>query len=130
AALAGWRLPDAPAVAPVAGAASGALSSLVATPGLPVLVVYRNDDPVAYRANLAVYYLVITVVSIGLLLGVHGIGPDVLATTARLLPGVLAGWPLGVWLSRLIPGRRLRPAGLTLAALAGAALIVKASVQL
>lgn len=130
AALAGWRLADTPVVAPAAGLASGALAALVATPGLPVLVVYRNPSPAAYRANLAVYYLVIAVASIGLIQALRGIGPDALATTAHLLPGVLAGWPLGAWLARLVPGRHLRPAGLTLAALAGAALIVKASAQL
>lgn len=130
AALAGWRLPEAPLVAPAAGVASGTLAALVATPGLPVLVVYRNANPSAYRANLAVYYLVITVASIGLILGLRGIGTDALAATARLLPGVLVGWPLGVWLGRRIAARQLRPVGLTLAALAGAALIVKASAQL
>ncbi|MFT3971343.1 MAG: hypothetical protein QM695_13960 [Micropruina sp.] len=130
AALAGWRLPDAPVVAPAAGLASGALAALVATPGLPVLVVYRNPIPTAYRANLAIYYLLITVASIGLILGLRGIGTEALVVTARLLPGVLAGWPLGAWLGRRMRAGQLRPVGLTLAATAGAALIVKASVQL
>ncbi|MFT3860128.1 TSUP family transporter [Micropruina sp.] len=127
AALTGWRCADVPVVAPAAGLASGALAALVATPGLPVLVVYRNPAPAAYRANLAVYYLVITVASISFIQGLRGIGPDALAATARLLPGVVAGWPLGAWLAGLVPGRQLRPAGLTLAALAGVALILKAA---
>ncbi|MFT3833463.1 MAG: TSUP family transporter [Micropruina sp.] len=130
AALAGWRLPAVPVVAPIAGLASGSLAALVATPGLPVLVVYRNANPVAYRANLAVYYLGITVASIGLILGLRGIGTDALVVTAQLLPGVLVGWPLGAWLGRRMPAGRLRPVGLTLAVVAGAALIVKASAQL
>ncbi|WP_298133162.1 TSUP family transporter [Micropruina sp.] len=130
AALAGWRLPETPMVAPAAGLASGTLAALVATPGLPVLMVYRNANPVGYRANLAVYYLVVTVASIGLILGLRGIGTDALVAAARLLPGVLAGWPLGAWLGRRMRARQLRPVGLILAAVAGAALIVKASAHL
>lgn len=128
--LRGWTLPQSRRVLLAVGAFSGALTTLVATPGPPVVVAYRNPDPAGYRANLSVYYLLITLVSLGLLTAWHGLTGATAVRAAMLLPGVLAGWPLGVWLARRLSSGLLRPAALVLAGAAGVGLIVKGLWQL
>lgn len=128
--LAGWRVRQSRGSLLTAGLLSGALSTLVATPGPPVVVTYRSPDAAAYRANLSVYYLLITLVSLAPLIGWHGLSVDTALLTVGLLPGVLVGWPLGLWAARRLPAHRLRPAGLVLAGAAGVGLVLKALGQL
>ena len=104
------------------------LGTVVATPGPPVVVAYRQPDPVRYRANLALLFLVVAVVAVigrataGQLgatdwrLGLMGLGP------------ALLGLAIGRLLARRVPAGWVRRAGLLLACGSGVLLLVSAAV--
>jgi len=123
AALRGWRVPAGRWPLVVAGGFAGALSTLAATPGPPIVVAYRASDPVRLRANLCLFFLVTCAVSLGTLAVAGDLSVHALGETARLLPGVLLGLALGPAVRRRVPATAVRPVALWLCLAAGLALL-------
>lgn len=127
-ALSGRALRQTPTTLTVAGGVGGVLAGLAATPGPPVVVVYRNDDARHYRGNLSLYFLIVCVASIVVLLAGQGtIGSDqMMLGGAVLLPGVLLGVLLARPLRTRVPTGVLRPCSLALSGAAGVIVLVGA----
>jgi len=124
AALRGWQVPQGRWSLAGAGVVAGALSTLAATPGPPVVVAYHPGDPVRLRANLCLFFLLTSAVSTAALVLGGGLDAGALLTAARLLPGVAAGLGLGLLLRRRVPAAAVRPAALWLCLVSGGVLLV------
>jgi len=114
ASLAGWRGRQNRGTLAAAGVLGGALSTIAATPGPPVVVVYRADDPSRYRANLSLFFLTTTLVSLAVYAVSGDLGRGDLEVAAWLVPGVGLGALVARVLVRRIPAGAIRPAALWL----------------
>ncbi|MGY1724435.1 sulfite exporter TauE/SafE family protein [Blastococcus sp. SYSU DS0533] len=125
ASLAGVRLPGGRRALAVAGFASGALSTVAATPGPPLVVTYRAPTPAAHRANLSVFFVGTTLLSLGVLLAGGELTGGGLAAGVGLVPFVLLGFLLAGPLRRRLALPVMRRTALVLCLLSGAALLVR-----
>ncbi|MCF6745533.1 sulfite exporter TauE/SafE family protein [Blastococcus sp. KM273128] len=125
ASLAGVRLPGGPRALAVAGFASGTLSTVAATPGPPIVVTYRAPTPAAQRANLSVFFVGTTLLSLGVLVAGGELTGGGLAAGAGLVPFVLLGFLIAGPLRRRLALPTMRRAALVLCLLSGAALLVR-----
>jgi hypothetical protein len=124
--LARRTVPQNRATLAAAGVLGGALSTIAATPGPPVVMVYRTDDVSRYRANLSLFFVVTTVVSL-VTYGVSGgLDRTDMVTGAWLLPGVVVGTAISRVVVRRIPSRAVRPAALALCFVSSASLVLSA----
>lgn len=121
--LAGWQVRQTRATLLAAGVLGGALSTIAATPGPPVVVVYRADDVSRYRANLSLFFLATTIVSLGTFIISGDLGHNDVVVAGWLLPGVLVGGIVAHFLVRLIPASSIRPAALALCLISSISLI-------
>lgn len=128
AALLGLRIPGSPTSLVLAGVTGGALATIAAMPGPPVIVVYRTPDPVRTRANLALFFLVTCVCSIVVLTCSGELGRSDLDQSVLLLPGVLGGLLLGAAARPWLPLSWLRPMTLWLVVGAGLLLLVRSAI--
>lgn len=130
AALGGWVLPQTPRAVAAAGAVGGAMGSLAATPGPPVVLVYRTSDLVRYRANLALFFMVSSSVSLlSSVLTAATSGVQVLLAL-ELVPGAVAGALAARSLRTRVPAHVVRPLALGLSLVAGLGLVARGLVGL
>ncbi|MGY2067474.1 sulfite exporter TauE/SafE family protein [Blastococcus sp. SYSU DS0619] len=125
AALAGVRLPGSRRALTVAGFASGTLSTVAATPGPPLVVTYRAPSPAAQRANLSLFFVGTTVLSLGVLVAGGELAGSGLVSGAVLVPFVLLGFVAAGPLRRRLALPAMRRAALILCVVSGAALLVR-----
>ncbi|MGY2085866.1 sulfite exporter TauE/SafE family protein [Blastococcus sp. SYSU DS0539] len=125
AALAGIRLPGGRRALTVAGFTSGALSTVAATPGPPLVVTYRAPTPAAQRANLSLFFVGTTVLSLSVLGAGGELSGSGLASGAVLVPFVLLGFVAAGPLRRRLTLPAMRRAALVLCVLSGAALLIR-----
>nr|WP_281359004.1 TSUP family transporter [Isoptericola chiayiensis] len=114
ASLAGWRVRQNRGTLAAAGVLGGALSTIAATPGPPVVVVYRADDPSRHRANLSLFFLTTTLVSLAVYAVSGDLGRGDLEVASWLVLGVGLGALVARVLVRRIPAGAIRPAALWL----------------
>ncbi|WP_347057101.1 sulfite exporter TauE/SafE family protein [Blastococcus sp. HT6-30] len=124
--IAGVQLPGGRRALTVAGFASGTLSTVAATPGPPLVLTYRAPSPAAQRANLSVFFVGTTVLSLGVLVAGGELSGSGAASGALLVPFVLLGYVAAGPLRRRLSLPAMRRAALVLCLLSGAALLVRA----
>lgn len=118
------RLPSGPRALTAAGLVAGAMSTVAATPGPPIVLTYRAPSPAAQRANLSVFFLATTLFSLGVLTaGREFSGGDAL-TAAALVPFVVVGQVLAEPLRRRLDLVVVRRSALALCAASGVVLLV------
>ncbi|WP_181954234.1 TSUP family transporter [Kocuria coralli] len=125
AALAGLRVPQRQWVLALAGTMGGALSTLAAAPGPPLLVVYNRSEPQRYRANLSLFFLVACTVSLVVLVLAGRLEAPSALGALWLVPGIAIGMIAAAPLRGRLPGTAVRKAGLWIALLAGALLLTR-----
>ncbi|GII99801.1 hypothetical protein CLV28_1067 [Sediminihabitans luteus] len=125
--LAGWSVRQNRATLTVSGALGGALGTIAATPGPPVIVVYQQPDVTRYRANLSAFFFVTSAVSFVSLLASGGTGAHDAVTAAALLPGLALGIVAAQVLVPRMPARWVRPGALALCLVSGVSLLVSAA---
>lgn len=91
-----------------AGAASGFMGSITSIGGPPMALLYQRRSGSELRANLSLFFLFGTALSVALLLGTGSYTSHELAKSAQLLPAMLAGFAASRWVARLLDGDRLR----------------------
>ena len=115
-----------PKTATVTGVATGLTGTAAAIDGPPMALLYQNDAPPVFRSTLATQFAIGTVFTLtGLLIAGQLHGWQVLLGLS-LMPCFLAGFGLSRLIRPRVHGRNLRPAVLTIAALTGAAAILRA----
>lgn len=111
--------------ASVAGAAAGVLGTTAAIDGPPLALLYQRHPGPTIRATLACAFLGGAVMSfVGLVSAGQVHGWQLLLALA-LAPALLLGLALSTFVTRLVGERSLRPAVLTLVAIAGAAAVAR-----
>ena len=108
-----------------AGATAGVLGTTAAIDGPPLALLYQRHPGPTIRATLACAFLVGAVMSFTGLAVAGEIHSWQLLLALALVPPLLAGLACSTLVSRLIGERSLRPAVLTLVAIAGVAAIVR-----
>ncbi|MGY2078422.1 TSUP family transporter [Modestobacter sp. SYSU DS0657] len=119
----GLQLPSGPAALRWAGLTAGVFSTVAAAPGPPMVVTYRPPSAASQRANLALFFVVTSVVSLALLsVGGELTGPAALSGVA-LLPCVLLGQLLARPVRRRVDLAVVRRLALGLCAASGVLLL-------
>lgn len=114
--LRGRAVPQNRVTLALAGVLGGALDTVAAAAGPPVVLVYRTDDVSRYRANLALFFLVTSVVSLAAY-GVSGdLGAADLRGAVRLVPGAVVGFAVARLVVGRIPVRAVQRAALLVCA--------------
>jgi uncharacterized protein len=120
----GLRLPSGPGALAGAGLLAGAMSTVAATPGPPIVLTYRAPSPAAQRANLSLFFVVTTLFSLAVLLaGGEFTGTDA-GSAALLAPFVVAGLVVAEPARRRLDLALVRRSALALCAGSGAVLLV------
>jgi len=119
----GWRPEPTRPVLVVAGALSGVMGTSTAVGGAPMTIVWQGQEPARLRGTMGAFFLVGSLVSLGLLALVGAVTPQAVEAFLWLVPAVLAGFLASRGLNRLLDAERLRRAGLVVAG-AGAVLLV------
>ena len=114
-----------PTSATATGVATGVTGTAAAIDGPPLALLYQNDPAPVFRSTLATQFAIGTVFTItGLLLGGQLHGWQLLLGIS-LMPSYFAGLALSFVIRPRLVGRDLRPVVLAIAALTGAAAIVR-----
>lgn len=127
--LSGWKVHQSRGALWAAGMLGGVLGTVAATPGPPLVVVYRTPDVFRYRANLSVFFLAACLTSLAGLVLSGGFGARELIISLWLLPGVVIGALVGKPVVSRLPAASIRPASLGLCLVSGAGLLLKASLS-
>jgi uncharacterized membrane protein YfcA len=115
-----------PVSATVTGVATGVTGTAAAIDGPPLALLYQNDPAPVFRSTLATQFAIGTAFTLmGLLLGGE-LHAWQLLLGVSLMPSYFVGLALSSVLRPRVAGRNLRPAVLTIAALTGAAAILRA----
>ena len=112
-------IPGAPLIAGLLGGFCGATSSINGVP--PAILLARDRvSPRSFQADLALYFVISNVLTLGLLGWRGTFATNAIPTTILWLPGSLAGNMAGAVLSTRLPDRHFRRLTLVVAFLAGA----------
>lgn len=117
--LRGWKPAATSTNVALAGVASGVMGTATGIGGPPMALVWHGTAAATYRATMSAYFLIGTVISLGMLLVAGQIPLETFTWSAWAAPVVLLGW--GV--SRLVAARIDREAvrlGAIVASVAGA----------
>lgn len=108
-----------------AGVISGFTATTTAVGGPPIALLYQDREGASVRGNLAGFFLVGGLVTIGLLVVGGEFAGEELRASLALLPAVVVGFTASTWTRGLIDGDRVRPAVQVVAAVSAIALIVR-----
>lgn len=112
-------IPGAPLIAGLLGGFCGATSSINGVP--PAILLARDRvSPRSFQADLALYFVVSNLLTLGLLGWRGTFATNAIPTTALWLPGSLIGNMAGATLSTHLPDQHFRRLTLVIAFLAGA----------
>jgi len=123
--ISGWRLdPKKPAVF-VAGMLSGIMGTIASIGGPPMALVYQYATGPRLRATLSALFWFGGVLSLVALRAVGRFGAEEVRLTLIVLPSVLVGIAASRWTSGIVDRGYTRVVVLTVAGLAGSAVIVR-----
>lgn len=107
--VAGWSVEPSKSSLLVAGATSGFMGSITSIGGPPMALLYQHRSGSEVRANLSVFFLFGTALSVALLVGSGEFRVHELGKAALLVPAMLAGFTASRWVGRHLEGGRMRP---------------------
>ena len=114
----------------IAGAASTYMGTITAVGGPPIALIYQNEKGPLVRANMSAFFLAASALSLIALFASGYLGVRELWLFAVTFPGVVAGFLLSGKLVNRMPFEGLRPVILAIAAMAGAAALVRGLLSL
>lgn len=109
----------------LAGAASTYMGTIVAVGGPPFALIYQNEKGPLVRANMSAFFAAASVLSLASLFASGYLGTREIFLFAVTFPGVILGFWLSGRLVNRMPFEGLRPVILGIAAIAGAAALVR-----
>ncbi|GER23305.1 permease [Zafaria cholistanensis] len=121
----GWRPARTPATLAIAGVLSGIMGTATSVGGAPMAIIWQGLPPARIRATMSAFFLVGSLMSVGLLAFAGLVTPAVVQAFLLLVPVVLAGFFASRWLNRFLDADRLRLAGLFAAAAGAVVLAVR-----
>lgn len=108
-----------------AGAFSGLMGTISAIGGPPMALVYQNQKGPEIRGTLSSIFVFGTIISLFSLAVIGRFGLHEIRLGLELLPGVLLGFLVSRYTSRLLDKGMIRPAVLTASAAAGIMVLLK-----
>lgn len=123
--LLGRAVPATRATTAGAGVLAGVFTVLAATPGPPLMLLRQDAHPDRTRANLSLYFLVVSALTLVTVLLVGGSRAAHWPAVVPLVLGAGAGFWAGRPLLRLVSAARLRRLALALCLLASLSLITR-----
>lgn len=107
------------------GTAAGIMGVMVGIHGLPMALVFQNDEPDKTRAMLGAFFAVAYPVSIAGMMLAGAFGTVELALGLALIPGVAIRYGLAPVVARRIDRNRMRAGILIISAVSGVALLLR-----
>ncbi len=114
----------------LAGAVSTYMGTITAVGGPPIAMIYQNEKGPLVRANMSAFFLFANVLVLTTLTLSGYLGTTELWLFAATVPGVFLGFWLSAGLVNRLPFEALRPIILGIAALAGAAALIRGLISL
>lgn len=108
-----------------AGTLSGFMATAVSIGGPPMAILYQKESGPSIRATLSAFFVVGTVLSLAGLHLVGKFGMEEARLSLALLPGIILGFGLSRFTTRMFDQGLLRPAILAVSALTAVALLLK-----
>lgn len=108
-----------------AGTFSGLMGTTSAIGGAPMALVYQRQEGSRLRGSLSSIFIFGTIVAIITLVSIGRFGLRELSLSMVLLPGILLGFALSCYTSRLLDRGFIRPAVLLAAAASGSVVILR-----
>lgn len=109
-----------------AGFFSGLMGTTTSVGGPPIALVYQNSKMSTARAELGLFFLVGTLMSLVFLLVSGNINYDQLQLTLPLIPAVFIGFGLSLWLDKYFRQFYLKPLIATLSIISCSLILLKA----
>jgi uncharacterized protein len=107
-----------------AGALSGFMGTATSIGGPPMALVYQREDGPIIRATLSSYFVLGSIVSLGVLAVIGEFGGDEIVATGALVPGLVAGFLMSRQTTRVLDRGYARPAILLVSAGSAIALLL------
>ena len=107
----------------LAGAASGVLGTATAIGGPPMALVWQRNEGARLRGTMSGFFLVGSVMSIGVLAATGAVGRHTLWAFAVMIPAAVAGYVLSRGLNRVLDPKRLRRLAISVSAVGATVLI-------
>ena len=123
--LSGLRFHPSRSVLVGAGAMSAVMGTVASIGGPPIALVYQHGTGARLRATMSSFFWIGTAMSLVVLRVMGRFGKDEVYLTLVILPGVLIGVIASHWTLAVVDRGFVRPVVLTLAAVAGLAVIVR-----
>lgn len=109
----------------LAGATSGVLGTATAIGGPPMALVWQRSTGPELRGTMSSFFLIGSLLSLGMLWLTGSVDGHTFSTFAMLLPVCVVGYVLSRWANRLLDQRRQRWTAITVSALGAAVLVVQ-----
>lgn len=123
--LAGARLSPTRTNLFFAGILSGFMGSTTSIGGPPIALIYQRSEAERLRGTLAGYFILGAIIALVALFFGGRFGWTELIASVYLLPGIIAGYVVSIWLAGRVNQKYLRPAVLLFSALSATSVIVK-----
>jgi uncharacterized membrane protein YfcA len=107
------------------GTLSGFMATTTAIGGPPLALLYQKERGIILRGNLAGIFLIGTILSTLALIIIGKFGLTELLLSIELFPGTLIGFFLSGYTAKILDGRILRPAVLTISTISALVVILK-----
>ncbi|KGJ89326.1 hypothetical protein ND16A_2219 [Thalassotalea sp. ND16A] len=107
----------------IGGFFSGLAGTTTSVGGPPIAMVYQNSDLNSTRAELGLFFLIATLISLTLLLISGNFSYHQLQLTLPLLPAIFLGFAISLWLGKRFKPNYLKPA-IAILSLTSSAIIV------
>jgi uncharacterized membrane protein YfcA len=108
-----------------AGVLSGFMGTVSGIGGPPIALVYQHERGALLRGTLPRFFLVSSVLTIGILVVIGNLGWEEVRLSAALLPGTFVGLRCSRWFAHHVDRRSARPIVLVLSAAAAAAVLAR-----
>ncbi|BBY26221.1 sulfite exporter TauE/SafE family protein [Mycolicibacterium sediminis] len=109
----------------LAGATSGVLGTATAIGGPPMALVWQRSTGPELRGTMSSFFLIGSLLSLGMLAMTGAVDAHTFGTFATLLPACIAGYALSRVVNRLFDQRRQRWTAIAVSALGAAVLVVQ-----
>ena len=110
----------------IAGFFSGLMGTTTSVGGPPIALAYQNSSPEKARAELGLFFLVGTIISLTLLWIADNISYHQIQLTLPLLPAILLGFLLSRWLDKHFKPYYFKPLIASLSVILGLVIFIKA----
>jgi len=109
----------------LAGATSGVLGTATSIGGPPMALVWQRSTGAELRGTMSGFFLIGSVMSIGVLALTGAVDANTLRAFAILIPATLGGYVLSRWVNRLLTAKRQRWTAIVVSTVGACVLVVQ-----